>query len=148
MGTVNEWFSIITGLGLRTMRAPRRRRKRLRHRATSLPLGIDLERLAQRASYVGSPEHKSGPSFAGRPVPRADATLCDPEFLNQQQRLTAWLKEAIRAGMICEMDESDPFPRYVWHRDQDKIYEAWLVNRELGQYKGYELQRDEWPEGV
>jgi len=50
--------------------------------------------------------------------------------------------------MICEMDESDPFPRYVWHRDQDKIYEAWLVNRELGQYKGYELQRDEWPEGV
>lgn len=38
------------------------------------------------------------------------------------------------------------FPRYVWHRSEGVPYEARLVNQELGQYKGYPLAQDEWPE--
>jgi hypothetical protein len=40
------------------------------------------------------------------------------------------------------------FPRYVWCRRGDDTYEAMLVNKELGQYKGYPLAHDEWPEGL
>lgn len=36
--------------------------------------------------------------------------------------------------------------RMAWRRLDDVVYEARLVNRELGQYKGYPLDRSEWPE--
>lgn len=40
------------------------------------------------------------------------------------------------------------FPRYAWHRLDDVVYEARLVNQELGHYKGYPLEKDEWPTGL
>ena len=51
------------------------------------------------------------------------------------------------SGHVGEPWEGD-FPRYVWHRRQRAVYEARLVNRELGEYKGYPLQRGEEPEGL
>jgi hypothetical protein len=47
----------------RFMRAPKRRRP-LRRSLTEPPVGVNLSELAKRASYVGSCEHKSYPSFA------------------------------------------------------------------------------------
>jgi hypothetical protein len=61
--------------------------------------------------------------------------------------LTGWLRQAIASGNIGEPWEGD-FPRYVWARQEDAIYEGRLVNQELGQYKGWPLARSEWPEGV
>ncbi|MGH8910078.1 MAG: hypothetical protein ACRD0K_27180 [Egibacteraceae bacterium] len=38
------------------------------------------------------------------------------------------------------------FPRYVWFRQDDDCYEGYLINQELGEYKGYPLKPDECPD--
>ncbi len=93
---------------------------------------------------MGSPEHKTYPSFAGPPQPRADASKCDSKLADQTE-LTTWLREAMGAGNVGTPWEGD-FPRYVWSRRGDVVYEGRLVNQELGQYKGYPLELDQWPE--
>ena len=105
---------------------------------------VDLETAAGRAKFIGSPEHKNGPSFAGQPRPRADASICDPQFLDRQMEVTRWLRQAIRDGIVSELAEGD-FPRYVWHREGDVVYEARLVNAGSGEYKGYPLKPEEVP---
>jgi hypothetical protein len=102
--------------------------------------------IALHSSYVGSSEHKSFPSFAGPPRLRADASKCDPALADRDE-LTGWLRAAIIAGAVGTPWEGD-FPKYVWCRRGDRVYEGRLVNRELGQYKGYPLEPDEWPEGL
>lgn len=124
------------------MRAPKRHRPPRRQRSDP-PTGIELDKLAARASYVGSPEHKTYPSFAGPARLRADASKCDPR-LGDRAELTGWLREAIAGGQVGAPWEGD-FPRYVWHRKDNTVYEGRLVNSELGQYKGYPLQPAEWP---
>lgn len=64
-----------------------------------------------------------------------------------QEELTGWLKEAIKAGAIGSYFEGD-YPRYVWYRDGDTVYEGRLVNRGRGTYKGYPLLEHEWPQGI
>jgi len=126
------------------MRAPKK--KRPRRRAVLANSQRPDRATVERARYIGSPEHKTAPSFAGAPRPRADASICDPRFLDQQDRLTEWLREALRSGAVGGPVEGD-FPRYVWYRDGDTVYEGRLVNRGNGEYKGYPLEPDEWPRG-
>ena len=105
---------------------------------------ITLEQLAERVSYVGSPEHKSTPSFAGRPSPRADASLCPQSLAHRKDEIDSWLKAAIRAGTFGGPWEGG-FPRYVWHRVESQAYEGRLTNRDSGEYKGYPIGDDESP---
>jgi hypothetical protein len=128
-----------------TMRAPKRRRPLLRS-PQQLPDGASLPDLAGRSTYVGSAEHKSYPSFAGQPRLRADASKCDPKFTDAAE-ITALLRKAIIIGNVGAPWEGD-FPRYAWHIVDNVVYEARLVNQVLGQYKGYPLDRSEWPEGL
>lgn len=100
--------------------------------------------MAHKATYVGSPEHKDTPSFAGNPRPRADASICDRSLARKQTQITRWLRGAIRTGNVSAHWEGD-FPRYVWYRENESVYEARLVNQGNGQYKGYPLNREEWP---
>lgn len=58
-----------------------------------------------------------------------------------------WLRSAIRRGATGAPWESG-FPRYVWYKDGETVFEGRLVNRGNGSYKGYPLEKDEWPEGV
>lgn len=113
--------------------------------------GTDPDRLcglAAHACYVGSVEHKNTPSFAGRlPRPRPDASLCRRDLADLQDQLTNWLRTAIGRGVIGGPWEGD-FPRYAWYKDGATVYEARLVNREQGQYKGYPLHPDESPHGI
>jgi hypothetical protein len=102
----------------------------MRRRIVGPPGGVDLVQLAERASYVGSSEHKTFPSFAGRFNPRADASKCDPKLADKDE-LTRWLQDAIRAGHTGQLWEGD-FPRYVWCRREGITYEARLSNPELG----------------
>ena len=126
------------------MRAPKRHRPQIRKIAR--PSGVDLAQLAKRARYVGSPEHKNAPSFAGRqPHPRADASIC-PREITQDQAQT-WLREAILAGATSALWEGD-FPRYVWFKAGKIVYEGRLVNSGNGEYKGWPLAEDEWPAGL
>jgi hypothetical protein len=127
------------------MRAPRRRRPRRRWIAA--PTGRDLDAVASAARYCGSPEHKDTPSFAGQPKPRADASICDRSFASDRGRPQAWLTAAIRRGIVSEDWEGD-FPRYVWYKEEATVYEARLVNRTQGWYKGFPLKPEEWPPGI
>ena len=123
------------------MRATRRRRPR--RRDLHVPPDVDLEYLAQQVRYVGSPEHKDFPSFGHQPKPRTDASLC-PRWIRDVETVTSWLRTAIRQGATGSPWEGG-FPRYVWHREADTVFEARLVNQGNGSYKGYPLNEAEWP---
>ena len=126
------------------MRAPQRRRPR--KRVISAPPGVDLEAVAARVTYVGSPEHKDFPSFAGQPRLRADASRC-PRWIRDPDLVCGWLRDAIRKGATGGFWESG-YPRYVWYTERGTCFEGRLVNRGDGSYKGYQLGKDEWPDGI
>ena len=106
----------------------------------------DLNDLANRVTYVGSPEHKDFPSFAGQPKRRSDASIC-PRHIRDAETVTEWLRAAIRRGVTGSPWENG-FPRYAWHKQEHTVYEARLINRGNGEYKGYPLNDDEWPRGI
>lgn len=124
------------------MRTPNRRRPPKRV-IVPPPPGCNPLVAAELASYVGSPEHKDAPSFAGHPRPRADASICDRSFIRRLDEINDWLKAAIRMGNTGAW--SGNFPRYAWHKEGDTVFEARLVNEGKGEYKGYELLSEEWP---
>lgn len=128
------------------MRAPKRRRPMARTIA-KLPEGVDAEQVARRVRYVGSPEHKAGPSFAGAPRPRADATKCDESLNSRLLDIQRWLRHGVAMGCVGGPWEGG-FPRYVWCKVGSVVYEARLVNRELGEYKGWQLDHEEWPSRI
>jgi len=108
----------------------------------------EREEIAARISYVGSPEHKDVPSFAGNPPrPRPDASICEQSLANERDKITSWIREAVQRGAYGAMKENG-FPRYLWYKDGDTVYEGRLVNSGNGTYKGYPLMADEWPRGI
>jgi hypothetical protein len=127
------------------MRAPSRKRA-LRRTVAVPPADWNLAALAREVRYVGSPEHKSYLSFAGAPKLRADASKCDPRLADADE-LTSWVRAGIDAGRVGPPWEGR-FPRYVWREVEGVVYEARLVNRESGEYKGYPLEDFERPEGL
>lgn len=126
------------------MRAPRRKRPRRRKMSENISRG-ELERIAKQVTYTGSPEHKDTYSFVGLPHPRADASLCDKSLAREREKVQEWLRYAVLRGWIGEPWEGG-FPRYVWYRGEDTVYEGRLINRDQGEYKGYPLSPEEWPE--
>ena len=128
------------------VRAPQRKRPQ-RRIIQPPPAGIDVSVLASRVSYVGSPEHKTRPSFAGMPRPRADATKCDTELNDCLKEIQQWLRRAFKVQCFGGPWEGD-FPRYAWCKVGEIVYEARLVNRGNGQYKGWLLEPEEWPDGI
>ena len=65
----------------------------------------------------------------------------------ERERLCGWLREAIRLGAVGQFWEGE-FPRLVWYKHEQIVFEGRLVNRTQGTYKGYPLARDEWPHGI
>ena len=126
------------------MRSPQRRRPRKRE--IFVPPDCDLDALALRVAYEGSAEHKDVPSFAGQPKLRADASLC-PRRIANRELVCQWLRAAIRKGAVGGPWEGE-IPRYAWYKMDDTVFEARLVNRAAGSYKGYPLYPDEWPSGI
>jgi hypothetical protein len=110
------------------------------------PSGVKLEDLAKAVRYVGSAEHKRSKSFLGTPHPRTDATPCPPS-LDDPEVLTRWLRKAIRLGQVGAPWEGS-YPRYAWYTRGDEHYEARLVNRGNGEYKGYPITAAEWPQDL
>ena len=124
------------------MRAPQRKRPQ-RRSIEPPPEGIDVSGLASRVTYVGSPEHKTAPSFAGQPRPRGDATKCDTALSDRLGDIQRWLRHAVEVQCFGGPWEGG-FPRYVWCKVGEIVFEARLVNRGFGQYKGWQLEPDEW----
>ncbi len=129
------------------MRSPNRHRP-LRRKISRPPIDKRLTDIAAKASYRGSTEHKDTPSFAGKmPRPRIDASICERRFASDLKAVNQWLENAISRGAISQLFEGD-FPRYVWYKDGDTVYEARLINSELGEYKGYPLNSNEIVDGL
>ena len=92
-------------------------------------------------------EHKDIPSFAGPP-----RLQCGRLVLSAgDQRTGKWSPDGcgqrFAAGAVGSPWEGE-FPRYVWYMHGNTVFEARLVNRGSGSYKGYPLDRDEWPNGI
>ena len=111
--------------------------------------------VAAKASYVGSAEHKNHPSAAGPPKLRHnDASPCDPKYAIPLEPPFALPTTALRASIQARRtsDFVGAFPKYVWGELDGKLYEARLVNQELGTYKAYPLSNEtelpEDPEGL
>lgn len=64
----------------------------------------------EHVKYVGSPEHKDIPSFAGSPRHRADASICDRKLARDRKKVQKWLQRAMADGCIGELWEGR-FPR-------------------------------------
>jgi hypothetical protein len=58
-----------------------------------------------------------------------------------------WLRLAFTVRCFGPPWEGD-FPRYAWCKVGETVYEARLVNRGLGHYKGWQLSPEEWPDGI
>ena len=103
--------------------------------------------VADKASYIGSPEHKSYPSKAGPPALRAsDATRCDPKYKDKEEDITQALQKAINKKAVCGTFE-DGFPKYVWGYLDGDLYEARHINGPVGTYKAYKLEElIDWPD--
>jgi len=116
----------------------RHKRQAKRKRTALWPPGKPpSEEIAIRATYVGSAEHKSSPSPAGAPKLRHnDASRCDPKYKTFEEP-TAALRQAIAARQTA--DFTGDFPKYVWGVLDGTVYEARLVNAEVGSYKAYPL---------
>ena len=132
------------------MRAPKRKRhlvRKLLIREQIRNLDKELKFASENATYIGSPEHKKSPSFAGQPKPRADASICPEKLTGKLKQVITMLKQGLRKGAVSEFWEGT-FPRYVWYKDDGMVYEGRLVNKENGEYKGYPFNRSEWPKGI
>lgn len=124
------------------MQRPERRRKNPKRLAVAPPPpDVDLAAVAERARYVGDVRHKDSVSFAGRvPHPTPDRSVCTRNLAHQQSSTQRWLRKAIAAGQTGDMWESG-FPKYVWHREGETVFEAQLMSPySHGEYKGYPLE--------
>ncbi|MDF1489426.1 hypothetical protein [Tessaracoccus caeni] len=117
------------------MKTPSRKRPRPQALAVA-PSSEDLAAWAATVRYVGSPEHKTYPSFAGRPKLRSDATPCPTEYKDADM-ICGWLRNAILQGNVSAFRDQECFPRYVWAKLDGTWFEARLVNATAGTYKGY-----------
>ncbi|WP_285690726.1 hypothetical protein [Actinoplanes sp. NBRC 103695] len=123
------------------MRSPGRRRPR---KGDQLPADsdLDLDAMAEKVTYVISPEHKDYLTSAGPGKLRSDASAC-PRHLDFDDVLN-WLKAAIRNRSVSADFDGD-FPRYVWVRVEGSVFEGRLSNSGLGGYKGYPIRDYEAP---
>jgi hypothetical protein len=109
------------------------------------PPSRELQDLAAVAQYTPSGEHKHhytpelGP---GRW--RHDATPCPKDLTRDQAE--QWLKDALSLGDAGPAWPDHAYPEYVWKRVDEIVFEARLTNRDQGWYKGYPLDRSEWPD--
>ncbi len=123
-------------------------------RPSGKPLEIEpwddarLRHAASRATYVGSPEHKSytnpvtNEPPGGRPP--SDASKCPRYPREAFDAFTASLREAILAGCVCGDDEG--MPRYVFGVHEGRLFQARRRTDPPGdRYKGWWINDEEAP---
>ena len=126
------------------MRRPRRRRDNPKARVVRPPPhGVDLDAVAEQVTYESSPYHSRAARIHR---PRPDASKCPAEVSSDLERVELWLRQAIQAGTTGVWENG--FPRYVWHRVGDVIFEARQGAPGSGVYHGYPLSPEQDVRGL
>ena len=113
----------------------------------AVPDGIDLRQVAESCTYVGSPYHKDAQGFAGIPRGRRpSASLCPQHLANRQELVEEWLRDAIRTGRTGAWIGG--YPRYVWRREGEIVFEARQGSPRSDQYHGYPLEPEQQVQGL
>jgi hypothetical protein len=124
------------------MRRPRPTARKIAA-ATERMTAAELAKLADRARYVGSPDHKDVPAMGIVPRPRQgaltvdvaeakridnpDCTICPRKWARMLEAATRLLREGIRLGQVSSDATAASLPARVWVRDPEDIsivYEA------------------------
>ena len=111
--------------------------------------------VAERAVYVGSPEHKDKRWWGGLPEARQlrggrvgrhgkqTTTVCPLTSPEDRNRATGWLRSAIRAGQYRFVETDQDFPKKVWCHESGQAWFGLCVNTKSGEYKGWPIDEDE-----
>lgn len=115
----------------------------------------DRHALAARASYVGSPEHKTRWWWGGKPTARQlpggqvgrpgkqRTTICPLTTEDDRVRATQWVRHAIANGQYQYYEGDKDFPKKVWHCADGRIWCGFCTNQGQGQYKGWPIEQQE-----
>ena len=115
----------------------------------------ERRKLAARAKYVGSPEHKVKRWWGGLPASRQrkggeigrpgkqTTTICPLVSDEDRKMATEWIQGAIRTGQyeFCQGDQD--FPKKVWYRTDGQVWQGLVVNKAAGEYKGWPISEEE-----
>lgn len=103
----------------------------------------ELQQLANRVRYKGSPFHKRYPADYGFPEakPRPDKTLCDADAPLSKSQAEELLVAGMLRGMVSVQFRSG-WPQNIWSVRKGVVYESQLQNQTLGEYHGYPMVLD------
>ena len=128
-------------------RPPTRRRPNpKKRRVMPPPRNVSLEEVERNCKYQSSAYHRTIPSSSGRPVYISGKSKCPEDLQQNPRRVQRLLKEAISLGHFGYF--TGGFPRRVWSRVGDTVFEAKQGTPGSGVYHGYPLRPDEPVEGL
>lgn len=109
-----------------------------------------------RASYVGSAEHKQYRWWGGLPAAyvgpggratrpkKQDTTICPLTSDADRLLATGWVRAALRQGQLRYYEADQDFPSRIWYRqDTGQHWAGYCVNGAQGQYKGWPIEEEE-----
>jgi len=108
------------------------------------PPTADLAQASRAAIYERSPYHCRGNKGEPPKVRARPASICPRRWTDEEA--TNALRAAIGRGNVSEVWE-DGFPRHVWHRDGDVLYEARHTKGPAGSFHAYPIEEFQAPRG-
>lgn len=116
----------------------------------------ELRKLAKRALYVGSPEHKNKQWWGGLPEVPCDkngnpkrpkkqkTTICPIVTSEGRDQATAWIRTAIETKQFKFVEGDQDFPKHIWLEVEGQYWFGFCVNPTAGHYKGWPLEESEY----
>ncbi|WP_251922134.1 hypothetical protein [Salinibacter ruber] len=117
------------------------------------PPDKDYQEIASDVDYVCHPAHKTyplpGQGGWGGSRPKASRTsFCPTEFKGEEDQLAEWVAEAIRKKAVSRNFSGD-YPDEIWYKaDDGTVYKGRISNPGQGEYHGFPISEDEWPQEI
>jgi hypothetical protein len=112
--------------------------------------------LIDRATYVGSAEHKQSRWWGGLPdayVPpdgvatrpkKQTTTICPLTHEADRAVATNWVRAALKSNQLRFYEADQDFPMKIWYKQGNgQLWFGRCVNSVLGQYKGWPINEED-----